>query len=141
MFWHLLLVLLSPLASLISGLLRDDRDRRDTKFTVYGDALLGEPESKVIRLPVRSPNLNAYAERWVRTVHEECLDRVIVLNEDHLRRVLRSYFSYYHGWRTHLSLDLDCPELRETQRAEAGEVVEVPEVGGLLHHHYERRVA
>jgi putative transposase len=137
MFWHLLLVLLSPLASLISGLLRDDRDRRDSKFTVYGDALLGEAGSKVIRLPVRSPNLNAYAERWVRTVREECLDRVIVLNEDHLRRVLRIY---YHGWRTHLSLAMDCPEPREIQDAEAAEIIEVPEISGL-HHHYERRSA
>lgn len=58
---------------------------RDSKLTTHEDALLGEVGSKVIRLPVRSPNLNAYAERWVRTVREECWDRVIVLNESHLR--------------------------------------------------------
>jgi putative transposase len=63
-----------------------------------------------------------------------------VLNEDHLRRVLQSYFSYYHDWRTHLSLEMDCPEPRVTQGAEAGEIIEIPEVGGL-HYHYERRAA
>ena len=63
-----------------------------------------------------------------------------MFNEDHLRRVLRSYFSYYHDWRTHLSLDMDCPEARDIQGPEVGEIIEVPEVGGL-HHHYERRAA
>jgi putative transposase len=63
-----------------------------------------------------------------------------VLNEDHLRRVLRSHFTYYHRWRTHLSLDMDCPEPRGIQDAKAGKITEVPEVGGL-HHHYERRAA
>jgi hypothetical protein len=66
-FWHLLLVLFSPLTSLLSGLLRDDRD---SKFTTHGDALLTDAGSKVIRLPAQSLNLNAYAERWIRTVRE-----------------------------------------------------------------------
>ena len=80
---------------------------------------------------------------WIRegligSIRRECLDHVIVLNEDHLRHVLRSYFGYYHCWRTHLSLEMDCPRPRVVQTPEAGEIVEVPEVGGL-HHHYERR--
>ena len=87
-----------------------------------------------------TPLQNAYAERLIGSIRRECLDHVIVLNEDHLKRVLRSYFSYYHQWRTHLALDMDCPEPREIQSAETGEVIEVPEVGGL-HHHYERRAA
>ena len=88
----------------------------------------------------RSPWQNPYAERLIGSIRRECLDHVIVLSEDHLRRVLRSYFSYYHGWRTHLSLEMDCPRPRMVQTLEAGEIVEVPEVGGL-HHHYERRAA
>ena len=67
-------------------------------------------------------------------------DRDGVYGRHHPRRVLRGYLSYYHDWRTHLSLDRDCPEHRQIQDAEAGEVIEVPEVGGL-HHHYERRAA
>ena len=88
----------------------------------------------------RSPWQNPYAERLIGSIRRECLDHVIVLSEDHLRRVLRSYFSYYHGWRTHLSLEMDCPRPRMVQTLEAGEIVEVPQVGGL-HHHYERRAA
>ncbi|MBU0608421.1 MAG: integrase core domain-containing protein [Armatimonadetes bacterium] len=88
----------------------------------------------------QSPWQNPYAERLIGSIRRECLDHIVVFNEDHLRHVLRSHFTYYHRWRTHLSLDMDCPEPRETQGAEAGEVIEVPEVGGL-HHHYERRAA
>ena len=88
----------------------------------------------------QSPWQNPYAERLIGSIRRECLDHVIVLNEDHLRRVLRSSFSYYHQWRTHLSLGMDCPEPRDIQRAEAGVIIDVPEVGGL-HHHYERRAA
>ena len=88
----------------------------------------------------QSPWQNAYAERLIGSIRRECLDHTIVLSEDHLRRVLSSYFSYYHDWRTHLSLEMDCPEPRERQGAGAGEVIEVPEVGGL-HHHYGRRAA
>jgi len=58
-----------------------------------------------------------------------------VLNEQHLRRVLRSYFQYYHRSRCHLSLDGDTPESRPVQGPELGQVVELPEVGGL-HHRY-----
>lgn len=88
----------------------------------------------------QSPWQNAYAERLIGSNRRECLDHMIVLNEDHLRRVLRSYFTYYHRWRTHLSLGMDCPESRGIQSAEVGEIIAVPEVGGL-HHHYERRAA
>ena len=83
---------------------------RDSKFTAHGDTPLGGVGSKAIRLPVRSPNLNAYAERWVRTVREECLDRVIVLNESHLRWVLREFIHYYNSRRPHRSLDLRPPD-------------------------------
>jgi hypothetical protein len=53
---------------------------------------------------------------------------------------LTGYFSYYHHWRTHRALAMDCPLPRPVQRPEAGLIREVPEVGGL-HHHYERRAA
>ena len=94
---------------------------------------------EVITAP-QSPWQNPYAERVIGSIRRECLDHVIVLSENHLKRVLRSYFRYYHDWRTHLSLDMDRPEPRGIQRVEAGEVIEVHEVGGL-HHHYERRAA
>jgi hypothetical protein len=66
--------------------------------------------------------------------------QVIVLNAGHLRRLLQSYVDYYHRFRTHLSLAMDCPQPRPVHSPARGKVVAVPEVGGL-HHHYERRAA
>lgn len=83
---------------------------------------------------------NPYAERVIGSIRRECLDQVIVLSEAHLRRVLAGYFQYYHRWRTHLSLTMDCPDPRPVQPPEQGAVVAFPEVGGL-HYHYERVAA
>ena len=88
----------------------------------------------------KSPWQNPYVERLIGSIRRECLDHVIVLHERHLRRLLTEYFSYYHHWRTHRGLDMDCPRPRPVQRPEVGPIREVPEVGGL-HHHYERRAA
>ena len=88
----------------------------------------------------RSPWQNPYVERLIGTIRRDCLDDVIVVNERHLRRILADYFTYYHSWRTHLSLEMDCPEPPEIQPASRGRVVESPEIGGL-HHHYQRVAA
>jgi putative transposase len=110
---------------------------------VYGDLFRRRIKNmcitEVITAP-RSPWQSPYVERLVGSIRRECLDHVIVLNENHLRRILKSYFSYYHTWRTHLSLDLDCPEPRAIQPPTSGVVIEIPEVSGL-HHHYERLAA
>ena len=86
----------------------------------------------------RSPWQRAYVERVIGSIRRECLDHVIVLDEDSLRRTLRSYFRYYHQSRLHLALDKDSPNSRPIQSV--GNVVAFSEVGGL-HHRYERRVA
>jgi hypothetical protein len=65
---------------------------------------------------------------------------MIVLGEQHLRRILTAYFSYYHKSRTHLSLGKDAPESRAVHPPSMGAIVEIPEVGGL-HHRYERRAS
>ena len=88
----------------------------------------------------QSPWQNPYVERGIGTIRRDVLDYVIVLHEAHLRRLLTDYLTYYHRFRTHLSLAMDCPEPRAVAPPEAGEVVAVSEVGGL-HHHYERRAA
>ncbi|MGB5519062.1 MAG: integrase core domain-containing protein [Gammaproteobacteria bacterium] len=88
----------------------------------------------------RSPWQSAFVERVIGSIRRDCLDHVIVLNERHLKRVLTSYFNYYHHWRTHLSLDMGSPESRLVQRQAPGKVVEFPEVG-RLHHHFERLAA
>jgi len=88
----------------------------------------------------RSPWQRAYVERVMGSIRRECLDYLIVFHEASLRRVLRSYFNYYHKSRTHLSLGKDSPDPRPIQPMEMGRVVAVPQVGGL-HHRYERRAA
>jgi transposase InsO family protein len=110
---------------------------------IYGDWFQQRVTSmgihQVLAAP-RSPWQNAYTERVIGGIRRECLDHVIVLSEAHLRRMLASYFHYYHRWRTHLSLAMDCPEPRPVLPPDQGPVVEFPEVGGL-HHHYERVAA
>ena len=88
----------------------------------------------------KSPWQNPYAERVIGTIRRECLDHVIIMNDRHLRRILREYFSYYHTCRTHLSLQKDKPEQRPVEPLEIGRVVAFPRIGGL-HHRYERIAA
>jgi hypothetical protein len=84
-----------------------------------------------------SPWQRAYVERIIGSIRRECLDHVIILNEESLRHTLRSYFSYYHRSRLHLSLKRDSPDSRPVQSI--GRIVALPEVGGL-HHRYDRRI-
>ena len=88
----------------------------------------------------RSPWQRAYIERVIGTIRRECLDHVIVLNEASLYRQVKSFVTYYHESRTHLSLGKDSPESRAVQPPELGRIVALPQVGGL-HHRYERRSA
>jgi len=96
--------------------------------------------SYAIKIAPQSPWQNPYCERVIGSIRRDVLDHVIVLNERHLHRVLRSYMDYYHAWRVHRSLDMDAPDPRLVQPPELGSVMKLPEVGGL-HHHYERKAA
>ena len=93
-----------------------------------------------VRTSPRSPWQNPYVERLIGSIRRECLDHVVVVNEKHLRCVLREYLSYYSETRTHLGLGKDCPEARAIEPPGAGRVVALPRVGGL-HHRYTRRAA
>ena len=110
---------------------------------IYGDKfrhrVSGIGIDEVLTAP-RSPWQNPYAERLVGSVRRECLDHMIILGEQHLRRILTAYFFYYHKSRTHLSLGKDAPEPRAVHPPSMGTIVEIPEVGDL-HHLYERRAA
>jgi transposase InsO family protein len=94
---------------------------------------------EVVTAP-RSPWQNPFVERMIGAIRRECLDRVIVLNERHLRRILASYFNYYHRSRTHLSLGKDTPVGRPVEPAGGGKIAAFAQVGGL-HHRYERLAA
>jgi putative transposase len=73
----------------------------DRKFTEMFDTIFQPIGTKVIHLPYRAPNCNAFAERWVRTVWEECLDKLLIINEVHLRRVMKEYIAHYNRIRPH----------------------------------------
>ncbi len=106
--------------------------------SIYGDFFRQRIKhmgiEEVIAAP-RSPWQNPYVERIGGSIRRECLNRVIVLNERHLRRILSSYFSYYRESRTHLSLNRNSPVPREIEPPERGKVIAIPQVGGL-HHRY-----
>ena len=74
---------------------------RDTKYTQSFRAIIESGQVQTIRLPAHSPNLNAYAERWVRSVKEECLSKLILFGEGSLRRALQNYLAHYHAERNH----------------------------------------
>ena len=86
----------------------------------------------------RSPWQNPYVERLIGSIRRDCLNHFVILNARHLKRILASYFVYYHGSRTHLGLDKQCPFPR--QASTVGRIIEIPQLGGL-HHRYERVAA
>jgi hypothetical protein len=121
----------------LSRYLLRDRDK------IFGDDFrrqVADMKIQEVLSAPRSPWQRAYVERVIGSIRRECLDHVIVFNETGLRRMLSVYFSYYHETRPHLSLEKDSPEPRKVQPPELGQVVAVPQVGGL-HHRYERCAA
>ncbi len=83
---------------------------RDTKFSRAFDEIFRSEGIDVIRTPVQAPNANAFAERWVRTVRSDCLDRILILGRRHLERVLRVYTKHYNEHRPHRALQLAPPD-------------------------------
>jgi len=114
------------------------RDRDSIYGPAFRKRVKGMGISEVPTAP-HSPWQNPCAERLIGSIRRECLDHVVVLGEQHLRRTLTRYFAYYHRARTHLSLDKDAPDGRPIETA-LGRVISIPEVGGL-HHRYVRQAA
>jgi putative transposase len=110
---------------------------RDAKFSADVVSSVRESDIEPIRTAFRSPWQNGIAERWVGSVRRDLLDHVIVLNQRHLRRLLRDYVRYYHEDRTHLGLGKDTPGGRVTASASPGgnKIISLPRLGGL-HHRY-----
>jgi transposase InsO family protein len=113
---------------------------RDGKYGHEFNRRVAALEIKQILTSYRSPWQNPYVERVIGSIRRECLDHVIILNERHLRRVLREYLDYYNRSRTHLGLEKDCPVSRSVESAELGEIQAEPVLGGL-HNRYSRRAA
>jgi len=110
---------------------------------IYGDYLQRRVDAMDIREVLITPLSqwqNPCAERLIGSIRRECLDHMIVLNEQHLRRIIGSYLRYYHAARTHLTLEEDAPDGPAVQPPDRGKVVALPHVGGL-HHQYVRLAA
>jgi putative transposase len=91
----------------VEGFLRDARyliHDRDPLFTQQFAEILKAGGVKTVKLPARSPNLNAFAERWVRSCRDECLRRIIPLGEKHLGKIVAEFVEHYHRERNHQGL-------------------------------------
>ena len=112
---------------------------RDTKFTTSFDEVFASIGVETIRTPIRSPRANAYAERFVRTVREDCLDHLLVVSRRHLESVLSDYARHYNEARPHRGLQLGQPILRpfSLPPIDDGTVTRLDILGGIIHE-YER---
>ena len=110
---------------------------RDGIYGAHFRERLKHFEIEEVTIAPRAPWQNPYVERLTGSIRRECLDHVIVLNEDHLHRILKEYFEYYHHARTHLALGRNAPMPRAVEPPAKGEVVSTPYLGGL-HHLYTR---
>ncbi len=109
---------------------------RDTKFTASFDAVFASIAVEIIRTPVRSPKANAYAERFVHTVRQECLDHLLVVSRRHLCSVLDEYVCHYNEARPHRGLQLTQP-IPHLVTPSGGAVARSDILSGLIHE-YER---
>jgi putative transposase len=113
---------------------------RDTKFTRPFDEVWRSIGARVIRTPVRAPNANAFAERWVGAVRGECLDHLLIVGPRHLARVLDAYVEHYNTHRPHRSLGLRPPERRSVHAEPAlqtlGHVSRREVLGGVIHEYH-----
>jgi putative transposase len=114
------------------------RDRDSIYGEYFRNRVQGMRIEEVITAP-RSPFQNPYAERLIGSIRRECLDHLIVINEDHLLHILREYFDYYRNSRPHQSLERNSPVPRKIEPHSIGKVIAIPQVGGL--HHLYRRAA
>jgi putative transposase len=107
---------------------------------VYGECFtrcLANMGIREVIIAPKAPWQNPFVERVIGSIRRECLDHYLILNEAHLRRLLRGYIAYYNTARPHQSLDHNSPQPREVHPPELGRVVSIPQVGGL-HHLYQR---
>jgi putative transposase len=105
---------------------------RDTKLTANFDEVFASIGVETIVTPVRSPKANAFAERWVRTVREDCLDHLLLVSRRHLERVLAEYIRHYNEARPHRSLDLATPHPAKVSPT-VGAIRRRDIIGGLIH--------
>lgn len=109
---------------------------RDPLFTAESLGTLAASGVKSVKVPLRFPNLNAHAERFVRTVKESCLDRMTLFGEGSLRKTTHEFVAHYHGERNHQGLGncLIIPD--ECDAGNAGVIRHRERLGGMLNYYY-----
>jgi transposase InsO family protein len=113
---------------------------RDTRFIAMRQFLEENTNTKVVLLPPKSPNLNAYMERWFRSLKTECLDRMIFFGRKSLENAVREYVEHYHAERNHQGLGNQLIEPGNEVGAVAGKIECYERLGGILKY-YHRRAA
>jgi putative transposase len=108
---------------------------RDTKFTRSFDNVFRSVGIEIVRTPFRTPQANGYAERWVRSVRQECLDHIPIFNDRHLYNVLKEYVGFYNASRPHQGIDQRTPIPIDRLNKE-GTVVRREVLGGIIHDYY-----
>ena len=108
---------------------------RDAKFTTAFDAVFTAIGVRMIRTPVRAPRANAIAERWIASARRECLDRMLITGEQHLRLVLGEYIDHYNSHRPHRTLQQDLPagRINLPGNVTGVRVLRRDRLGGLIH--------
>jgi putative transposase len=112
---------------------------RDAKFSRVFDGIFQSENIAVIRTPIRAPNANAFAERWVGSVRRECLDRLLIFGRRQLEYVLRVYVDHFNRQRPHRALELRPPDRRGAIDPRPAATARTPQLrrrdllGGLLH--------
>ena len=108
---------------------------RDAKFTAAFDAVFTGIGMRIIQTPVLAPRANAAAERWIASARRECLDRMLITGERHLRLVLSEYIDHYNCHRPHRTLQQNPPTRRAHPPAETTgvRVLRRDRLGGLIH--------
>jgi putative transposase len=112
---------------------------RDAKFPPSFDNVFATEGIEILRTPYRTPTANAFAERWVRSVREEILDKLLIVNQAHLQRVMTEYTDYFNRARPHQGIEQRCPIPIERGRR-AGAVKRRDVLGGIIHD-YDRDAA
>jgi transposase InsO family protein len=109
---------------------------RDARFCRGFDDVFRAEGTDIVLTPVQAPNANAHAERWIRTVRAECLDRLLTIGQGHLDRILRVYVEHYDQHRPHRALLLEPPDPagpRTIAKDHSAQVQRRELLGGLLH--------
>jgi len=109
---------------------------RDTKFLPLRTYVEDMTETTVVLLPPKSPNLNAYLERFMRSLKSECLNRMIFLGRNSLERTLKEFASHYHGERNHQGLGNKLIQPGDEVGQEVGEIQYSDRLGGMLRYYY-----